>query len=272
MKKQRTWKGAGSQCLVWRHNAEGETVYGARVTAGGHNKYVSLETSDIKVAKRKLWEVIDREMAKPKRKSKDVPRVEDFLPEIMNTLKFGNQRSSTVRSYEHSFNQLLRSAPKRFPRLKVDKITNDDLSGWLETVFCAGRLCEGRGFKLNTIKQQWVALRIMFDRAVDERLIGGKPRFKLNHKTLEARQLEWRSQRGEPTRKPVPVGLQFEELVADIRRFKGKFPEKQDRAANWVMFLGATGLRIGEAQRLKWHHVDLENSLLDLRGVRLKNQ
>jgi len=271
MEKQQSWKGTGIQYLVWRHNAEGEIVYGARVTAGGRNTYVALETSDKKIAKRKLWEAIDKEEAKPKRKAKDVPRVEDYLREIRSTLKFGNQRSSTVQSYADSISQLLRSAPKRFLRLKVNKVTASELSNWLEAVFCAGRLCEGKGFAFDTVRLQWVALGVMLDRALEEGLIGSKPRFKLDHKTMLARQLEWRSQRGKPARKPIPAGLQFEELVADIRNFENKFPEKQERAANWVMFLGATGLRIGEVQRLKWHHVDLENSLLDLRGVRLKN-
>tara|TARA_R110002051_G_scaffold154782_3_gene226963 strand:+ start:25348 stop:26688 length:1341 start_codon:yes stop_codon:yes gene_type:complete len=270
-KKQKTWKSSEVRNLYWRHDSEGEIVYGARVSSGGRPRFLNLETSDKKVAQRKLYAAIDKEVAKPKKKSKDMPRVEDYLREILSTLKLGNQRSSTVQSYEDNFNQLLRTAPKQFLRLKIDKVTASDLANWLETVFCAGRLCEGRGYAFNTVRLQWVALNIMFDRAIDEGLIGIKPRFKLVHKTMLARQLEWKAQRGKVARKPIPAGLQFEELVADIRSFKAKHPEKQQRAANWVMFLGATGLRIGEVQKLKWHHVDFENSLLDLRGVRLKN-
>jgi len=273
MKKlQKNWTTAGIRCLYWKRTKDGEVLYAARVSSDGRNTYVSLETSDKKVAQRKLFAALDKEVAKPKKKARGMPRVEDYLREILSTLKLGNQRSSTVQSYEDNFNQLLRSAPKRFLGLKVSKVTATELSNWLETIFCAGRLCEGKGYAFNTVRLQWVALGIMFDRALDEGLIGSKPRWSLVHKTMLARQLEWKAQRGKPARKPIPAGLQFEELVADIRSFKDtKHPEKQERAANWVMFLGATGLRIGEVQKLKWHHVDFENSLLDLRGVRLKN-
>jgi len=216
------------ECL-YRYKPSG--VYYARIKKNGKEIRHSLETTDRALAKRKLAD-----------KHRELDHIDPAagkitVEELLNryTAMLRNLDRSTLEKQKHISNRFKRSwQPGLKQQVRDAKLSN--VLAWLGDV---RQECSKAYFNDHVL-----FVRRMFQLAVSDRLIANSPAADV--KTLK---------RDTPIR-TTPTWEQFKAIVADIR--SQRFNADANDSADFVEFLGLSGLGNSEAANLCWEHVDFE--------------
>ncbi len=216
------------ECL-YRYPSSG--VYYARIKVDGKEIRQSLRTTDREIAKRALADFKERQRGVDHSKGKTT--LAELCDQYGSTLK--QQKEKTVEGKE----LILRRLKSDWPTgsgTQVRKIKPSDVRAWL------GRYDFGR---VSYNKHLRVIKEIM-RRAVQDGIIIESPAEKIKAEKL-----------AKPIRK-APSFEEFKAIVASIR--EQKFSDTAEESADFVEFLGLSGLGLAEAQALRWDDIDWRNN------------
>ena len=225
-------------CL-YRHSLS-RKYYGIK-KVGGKRKEHSLDTIDRKLAERRLKKWI----ADLGKTNVEVERL--TLREMLVQLQKVNQgKASKTRATDAS---IIRKFEETWPYdldMRVSDVRTSHLNEWLA-------LHEQR-LKHTTYNRYAGFIKQLFAIAVDDRVIAESPAVKLK--------TPWKSP--QTPKRHVPTIAQFEALVAHIRN--QPFANKAEDTADFVEFLGYSGLRLGEATQVLWRDVNFDADTLLVTG------
>jgi integrase len=219
------------ECL-YRHHAG---AYYALVKVAGKQIKRSLRTSDLSLAKRRL---------------SDFRKTATRLTGTEKSLIFEGLAKQWLASIQphlkdSSYQRRVTCLKQLTPIFKghlVKSIGHRELEAWKQA----------RPAKLSarSYNIEIETLRLLFEFAREDlRLLLDNPAAKLKR-------------RKENHRKPeIPTKTQFIQLLAEIRK-----DIRSQEAANFVEFLGYSGLRLGEAREVRWQDVNFEKNTLTVTG------
>jgi len=224
-------------CL-YRHSVN-QTYYGIK-KHGGKRKEHSLETTDRKIAERRLkdWiaslDKIDAEAEKT--------TLEQLLQKFMATRQ---GMSDSTKATEQGIIKSLKTHWKHGLDIRVSKIRPSMLDEWLAVL--------EPNLKNTSFNRYTLFLKQLFDLAVGDKMIDESP-FKSLRKT-------WK--RPEKPDRRVPTMEQFKAIVQTIRN-QNLNPDASE-SANFIEFLGLAGLGQAEASSLTWGDVDWNEDRIAVR-------
>lgn len=126
-----------------------------------------------------------------------------------------------------------------FRKKPANKISKLDCEKWATS--------RSKQVKGRTFNYEVETLRLIFDYAISHGLLPENPAAGIRHRRLDTAAVL------------VPTRQQFRMLVADMRL-------RTAAAADWIEFLGYSGLRVGEGTEIRWKHVDWERKTLMVDG------
>jgi integrase len=216
------------ECL-YRYKPSG--VYYARIKRRGKEIRQSLETKDRALAKRRLAEKHgELEHLDP---AAGKVTVEELLRRFLLTLE--NHDRSTVEKLKF-LGERFKATWKPGLRQQVGDVRPSQVLEWLGTI----RPKHSKSYYNDHVQ----FVRRMFALAEADRIIMRSP-------GAEAKTLR----RDSPIRN-TPTWEQFKAIVGDIRN--QPFNADADASADFVEFLGLSGLGNSEAANLRWEHIDFE--------------
>lgn len=223
---------------LYRHPTSG-LYYGFK-KLHGKRKERSLQTSDRKIAERRLAEwvkslsVVEREVEKTTLRE---------LMEKFEKLMLG--KSVKTQKTNRSVLTCLRATWSLGIDVEVRHVRPSHIDEWLAM--------HERRLKNTTYNRYAGVLRAMFDIAVSDRIIAESPFLRVK--------TQWKRPQ-KPLRR-VPTEDQFQAIVACIR--SQPFTDHSDDSADFVEFLGAAGLGQAEASSLTWGDVDWNENRIHVR-------
>ena len=211
-------------CL-YRYSSSG--VYFALLKIDGKQIRASLKTSNFLEAKRKLVD-FKRDIRRVDT-SKGSLSLHGLVKKYLATL--GDQAKKTLRRKTDIASRLILDFPKG-KNCPVNKITLSDLQTWLAK------------YKFGPASRQLyiMFLKALFGMAVDDRILIHSPAQKLTA-----------PKRAKPKRS-TPTLAEFESIVAAIRN--QKYSDTGDESADYIEFLGLSGLGQAEASALCWKDIN----------------
>jgi len=260
LKAPRPHQVAGHKGLYTKRLKDGLDWYYFRRQELGNDRWISLQTTEKQVALRRYHE---HALKKPTGTTRgELPRVSDYWEHVRSYILRGPQKPRTIKGYEGNIDMILRgfkgtgkgACPKRLLDLRVDKFDDQCCANWFVTAF--------KVYGLSATKLQWVMWRKMFALARKEDLISKIPDWHIPTRTAQGQERERRLKRGQDTRIRVPEASEFVQLVEDVKTHSTR--QCGLHSANWILFVGCTGLRASEANQLCWKDVDWERGILHL--------
>jgi integrase len=240
--KNKTWNKTRVQGLL-RHR--GGTYY-ARLYVAGKEKWLSLDTSLLEVAKSKLDEE-KKALAEAKETGWEpqagLVKVEAAVSAYREALKLRvGIKDSTRQFYEWSLDSILRSWPE-LPELDVRHVTEGQCKQWGKTF--------SDEYSATYYNNAVLVLCAVFDQAIKSGVIYRNPArvVELKKKTQKALVL--------------PSREEFHSIVAHVRAGKHR---TAIAAADLIEFLAYTGCRVSEARRVTWADCNLEKQTITVKG------
>jgi len=229
----------GAQWL-FRHSING--TYYAQKKINGKRKEHSLDTKDRKIADRRLkeWianlEEVDSEAEKM------------TLSVLLDKFTDANRGKATkTKETNESIIRRFKETWKHSLGIRVSQIRASHLNGWLEAH-------ESR-LKNSSYNRYAAFLKQVLEIAVADRVIAA------NQNPYVGVRTKWK--RPEKPALNIPTNEQFEKIVEAVRA--QKFSDSAEETADFIEFLGRSGLGQSEAASLSWGNVDWKNSELTVR-------
>ena len=225
------------QCL-YRHTLNG--IYYASKKVRGKRKEKSLQTTDRKIAERKL-----------KKWLKDLERVDAIagrttLAELIRKFEAARKgKSDQTRNTDRSILNALEETWPHGLTIQVAEIRPSHLEEWLAKH-------EAR-IKNTTFNRYASVLRQMFDIAVKDHMIAESP--------FDLIKTQWKKPQ-KPIRH-IPTQEQFAQIVADIR--SQKFNAEATESADFVEFMGSAGLGQAEIEGIELGLIDTQAERIAIR-------
>ncbi len=209
--------------------------YYTLVKVAGKQIRRSLETTDLAVARRLLRQFrTDLEISAAVRSKLTL---EEMASRYLETVR---GRPSTVTHKRHAIRMLLKDWPKGAPR-ELAKIRRSHIETWVANY-------EDKAG--STVNEYLVAVRAMFDQAVNDRELAVSPVVGIKYR-----------KRGKPIRL-TPTYEQFRAIVADLRDPERHNPHGQEETADYVEMAGEAGLGQAEISGLRRCDIDLPGKLM----------
>ncbi|MEO6750529.1 MAG: tyrosine-type recombinase/integrase [Chthoniobacteraceae bacterium] len=224
------------ECL-YRYSSNG--VYYALVKSGGKQKKRSLETTDQKVAKRKLGD-FKRELGSVDLSAGKVT-LRELCDRYMATVQ--NQKRATVSRKKRIAKRLLEDFPDG-SKCQISKIKRSALEAWLAKY--------PFGYASRNLYVHFI--KALFDMAVNDRLLHDSPAAGV---------------KGSKVQKPVRITPSFEEfqrIIEDVR--KQPFNADADDSGNFLEFMGLAGVGQAEIGNLIRDDIDFEKERIRLYRVK----
>ena len=209
------------------------------VKNGGKQKKRSLQTTDQKVAKRKLGD-FKRELGSVDLSAGKVTRRE-LCDRYMATVQ--NQKRATVSRKQRIAKRLLKDFPDG-PKCQISKIKRSALEAWLAKY--------PFGYASRNLYVHFI--KALFDMAVNDRLLHDSPAADV---------------KGSKVQKPVRITPSFEEfqrIIEDVR--KQPFYADAEDSGNFLEFMGLAGVGQAEIGNLIRDDIDLEKERIRLYRVK----
>lgn len=225
-----------AECL-YRYSSNG--VYYALLKIGGKQKKFSLETTDAKVAKRKLADY-RRNLGRVDLSAGRMT-LRELCARHLSTIR--GQKPATVRRKEDIAKRLLRDFPGGAD-CQISKIRLSAIEAWIASY--------GFGYASHNLYVQFI--KSLFTTAVDDRLLLDSPVARLQ---------------GRKVVKPVRITPSFEEflkIVADVR--VQAFNADAEDSANFLEFMGLAGVGQAEINGLTRDDFDFERKRIRLYRVK----
>ena len=251
---------SGYRGLYTKRRKDGMAWYYLRCQKGGSGRWINLHTTDKAVAVRRYHqESIAVGSFRPPGK---IPAVKDYWEHARSIIMAGTQKPRTLSGYLGNIEMILHgfkgsgkgSCPKHLLNRRIDRFDASCCGEWFRAAF--------KVYGLSAVKSQWVMWRKFFALAKQEHLIVDVPDWHIPTRTAQGQERERRLQRGEDTRIRVPEAEELVQIVADVRVHSTR--QWAQHSANWILFVGCTGLRASEANQLCWKDVDWGNAILHL--------
>ena len=250
----------GYRGLYTKHLKDGMDWYYLRSQKGGNGRWINLHTTDKKVAVRRYHQ--ESISVANTRSPGKIPTVGDYWEHARAHIMRGTQKPRTLNGYLGNVEMILRgfkgsgkgACPKRLLSRRIDRFDASCCEEWFVHAF--------KTYGLSATKSQWVMWRKLFALAKQEHLIANVPDWHIPTRTAQGQERERRLQRGEDTRVRVPEVEEFVRLVEDVRT--NSTYQCGHHSANWILFVGCTGLRTSEANQLSWKDVDWDRGILHL--------
>jgi site-specific recombinase XerD len=166
----------------------------------------------------------------------------ELLPSWYRALRASNRAPKTILSYDLAATQLIAYLKKGRRSTKADRITTDDIRGFLEAVVATKASA--------TARQRYASLKQLFKWLYEEGEIPANPMDRIKAPALQ-----------EP---PVPV-LSDDQLRALIGAASGKSFEQRRDEAMIRLFLDS-GIRLGEMAALRLADLDLDLEVVVVLG------
>ncbi|MDD2708119.1 MAG: tyrosine-type recombinase/integrase [Verrucomicrobiae bacterium] len=222
------------ECL-YRYSSN--QVYYARLKINGKEVRRSLKTTDRTLAKQKLAS-LRTEMEKVNL-SLGKMTVAELTDRFLKTQS--HLAPKTVKTREKIASQIKKDWPKGADQQIMD-VNPSDATTWLGVQ--AKRPGKHGALTKSTLNVYIGFIRAMFQMAVTDRMIASSPCQGLKERRRET-----------PVRQ-TPSWDEFKKIVANIRG--QPFNADAQDSANFVEFLGLSGLGNAEASSLQWKHVDFQ--------------
>ena len=282
------WTATGTDLLFYRHKIDGEVAFATRSESQGKRVWHKLEATSIEAARRETDVIHSSGTEKPSRSG--VPTMGDYLrSRVRKAIRSAHVSKDAIEYNEGCLNMILNgyhhgdwktreneegqsvrqgcgACPRQILNKKVDRITSEDLDRWFANAFL-------NLFSLSSMKGQWSQLKLMFELARKDNLIWSTPVWKVPLKQARGRERRYKNRIGGNAPKIDPVTSdEFFQLVEAIR--SNGHPDKtmSEDSANWVAFLGLTGLRKGELEQMRWKDVLWDEKRIRLVGRTKGNQ
>jgi len=233
--------------LLWRRDPSG--VFYARVKVDGKDKFVSLKTDLLTVAKLRLPKAVDQ--LKRAANADNAPTVRQALEDAArDKSESPDIAENTKLYYERLVPTIIRTFPD--PDMRLDRVTPTHLEEW--------RRAHSETHAPSRTNGAIVLWRHVFRLAVEQGHVA------IDHSaTLKRRRIA--KQRYE-----IPTREDFARIVAEI---EGQKKANSKAAAFAVRFLACTGLRKGDAKALRWRDIEGDSIVIrfqkndDLRRIPL---
>jgi integrase len=229
----------GAQWL-FRHSVN-DTYY-AQKKINGKRKEHSLDTTDRKIADRRLKEWIAN------LEETDSEAEKMSLATLLEKFTEANRGKAdkTKRTNESIINRF-KATWKYGLGIRVSQIRVSQLNGWLAAH-------ESR-LKNSSYNRYAAFLKQLFEIAVADRVIAA------NQNPYNGVRTKWK--RPEKPTRNIPTDEQFEQIIEAVRT--QKFSDSATETADFIEFLGRAGLGQAEAASLTWGDVDWENAQFTVR-------
>ena len=282
------WTSTGTDQVWYRHDINGAVVLATRHDKNRKQVWHKLEATSMSAARREADLIHGSDTEKPTRSG--VPTMGEYLrTRVLEGIRQGHQDQSTRGYYEEMHEQILHgyrhsdwktrvnedgqsvrqgcgACPKAILNKKIDRVTSEDLDKWFANAFL-------NLFSLSAMKGQWSVLKLMFELARKDNLIWSTPIWKVPQKQARGRQRRYRNRVGGKTNEIDPVtSSEFYDLIDAIRGNGHRDKTMSEDSANWVAFLGLTGLRKGEFEQMRWRDVLWDEKKIRLEGRTKGNQ
>ncbi len=225
---------------LYRHKLNG-TYYGIR-KLGDKRKEHSLQTTDRKIAERKLAEWI-------KNLGKLDPEVENTtLDQLLDKFQASNVNNPD-KATDESMVKRFKETWKSDLDIRVSKVKPSQLDEWLAVN------CKAGDWKNTTYNKYCTFLRRFFDIAVKDKMIAESP--------MDSVKIPWK--KPQKVMRHVPTLEQFQAIVDDIRA--QPFNADAEDSADFIEFMGNAGLGQAELKpdKFAWNQVDLTAEVLYFR-------
>ena len=211
------------ECLYRYSNG----VYYARLKIDGKEIRRSLRTTDRDLAKRKLRQLRDEQELVDRSKGKTT--LAELCDQYLATVQ--HQKPKTVERKTLIVRRIKSDWPTG-ATTQIHKIRPSDVRRWLAR-YSFGPVSRNQHLRLFKELMQW---------AIDDRIITTSPAISIK-----------------PVRMPKPIRKtpsfdEFKAIVASIR--EQKYSDTAEESADFVEFLGLSGLGLAEARALKWDDID----------------
>jgi integrase len=224
-------------CL-YRHKLNG-TYYAIKKVAGKRKEH-SLQTTDRKIAERKLAVWI-----------KNLDKIDSTAEKttlrqlLVMFVASRRGKSDSTKATDASIKKRFEAEWKQGLDIRVSLIKPSHLDEWLASN-------EAR-LKHTTYNRYCDFLKALFEIAVTDKMIIDSP--------FEGVTTKWK--KPQKPKRFVPTQEQFQAIVADIRA--QRFNAEADDSADFVEFLGAAGLGQAEASSLQWGDIDWPRNVLHIK-------
>jgi integrase len=219
------------ECLYRYSSSE---VYYARFKHESKVILRSLLTTDLALAKRRL-----REMREKTEKTDTVLSSESFQSFVLRYLETIHKFDKSTQTQKRGIANRLTHDKPDFLSKRIGEIKPSEVEVWLTQQL-------KREISASTFNHYLTFLRNVFGLAVRDRAILNDPTTTLVYR---------KSKRPLPV---VPNPKQFDAIVEDIR--SQRFNADAEESANFVEFLGLSGLGNSEAANLKWKDIDWQRN------------
>jgi integrase len=243
----KTWSKTRVQGLM-RHKTGN---YYARLFVGGKEKWVSLKTHSLEVAKGKMRsdeEVSDVRDAQERKEEIRAGKMtvetamELYKKHLAHRVVIKKIKPSTEEFWHTALNSIRLSWPK-LAEADVSDITAAECKSWF-----ASFASENSPTYSNNVLH---ALKKVFEQALDKGVIFRNPLSRLERVSIRATKLE------------LPSRQQFHAIVQKVRA-SGHRTAKD--AGDTIEFLAYSGCRIGEARRVLWEDCDFVKGQIAIKG------
>lgn len=271
-KKSSPWKST-SLSQVYRHR---NGRYYVRTYAGGKEKWASLKTTLLSVAKHRVKEHLDaadKLRASGKRAATGPLSFCEAAEIFRKQLEESEVRPNTKAFYEAGL-KLVKRSWQDIGTTNVRRISAKDVESWLQTfvanakpyvpVRAKSAARNSTGASLTTVKCAVGSLRMVLDVAVES---GHLPTNPARHELVTAKLgkiakniKKARTARGDALR--IPSSKDFTKLVGAVRQ-AGVSDCKA--SADYIEFIAYCGARKNEAANVQWRDIDFSNGLVHLR-------
>jgi len=225
------------QCL-FRHKLN-STYYGIKKVSGKRKEH-SLQTSDRKIAERKLAEWIKGldKIDSTAEKTNLAQLIEKFVAARQG-------KSQSAQDTDASIIKRFKDGWKHGLEIRVSKIKPSHLSEWLASV-------EGQ-MKNTTYNRYCGVLKQMFEIALSDKMIIESP--------MASVKTTWK--RPQKPQRFCPTQQQFDAIVKDIRA--QRFNADSEDSANFIEFMGLAGLGQAETSSLTFGDIDWQQNVLNIK-------
>lgn len=220
--------------------------YYARLYVAGKEKWLSLDTTILEIAKSKL-DVEKKAIAEAKETGWEPQAGWVKTGAAIGAYREGLKlrvgiKDSTRQFYEWSLESILRSWPE-LPNLDVRHVTEGQCRAW-------GKIFSDK-YSATYYNNAVLVLGALFDQAIKSGVIYRNPARVLELKKKAQKSLT------------LPSRDEFHKIVAHVRA--GKHRTAID-AADLIEFLAYTGCRVSEARRVTWADCNLEKETITIKG------
>jgi len=260
-RRQKTWEKTNVANLL-RHGQSGR--YYARFVTHGKQVWRSLQTEVFSVAKLRLPDAAQKIRRAPAvTRSIESGRftVGEAMEVYRQKLELQDQRPKTREFYLNGLKVLNRTWAALAAQ-PINRVTQNEIEAWLSRLKKNGtgfippgaQQTSCLGNSASTVRATLSVLRGLFDIAIKQGARFENPAAGLRSPPPRQKKLT------------LPTRLQFAEILESIRQAGAG--SRSQAAHDLVAGLAYSGMRVGEARRLTWGHVDFEKRRLSVPGYK----